>query len=283
MVRRLVILIIFLAPFLSWRFGRPQPQLTMFDVGQGLSVLVEDETGWQLLFDGGPDNSVLAQLGTTLAPTDDYIDVVVISHQHRDHYVGLIEVLRRYRVGELWLTRADSKDPAWQELLAVAKQKQIPLLEIKEGMLRYLASGRVIRGYHPPANPRGDEAHDYAVVLTVEHLTTEDSPLGPSKFKTDLVLTGDAEARHEQYIGHCQISRVLPCPTTGAILQAGHHGSKTSTSEPWLKLLQPNVVLISAGQDNSYGHPHQEVLERLERLKINYRRTDLNGTIKIPL
>lgn len=283
MVRRLVIITILLLPFPIWHFGQARPQITMFDVGQGLSVLVEDETGWQLLFDGGPDNSVLAKLGESLAPTDTYLDVVVVSHQHRDHYVGLIEVLRRYRVGELWITKTNNKDPAWQELLAVAQEKQVPLLEIKEGMTRYLTSSRVIRVYHPPARPHGSETHDYDAVLTVERLITADSPLGPPEFKTDLVLTGDAEARHEQYIGRCQISRVLACPTTGAVLQAGHHGSKTSTSEEWLKLLQPSLVLISVGEGNTYGHPHQEVLERLEQLKINYRRTDLNGDTKILL
>lgn len=271
MVRRLVIT--GLISGWLWLLAPPNnpPNVTFLNVGQGLAVLFEDGHGWQLLFDSGPDNTVLNEIGKSMSPADNRLDLVVISHQHADHYTGAIELLRRYQVGELWVGRADNNSVAWQELITTAKERGTPLLEVKEGKVLYLNSGYQIKVLHPPTQASGQHAHDYNVVLSI------------SRTATELILTGDAESPHESYIARCQTSLFWQCPSKGAILQISHHGSNTSTSLNWLNLLQPSQAVISVGPENSYGHPHQNIIERLKQNHIPYFRTDEQGTIKLDL
>jgi beta-lactamase superfamily II metal-dependent hydrolase len=92
---------------------------------------------------------------------------------------------------------------------------------------------------------------------------------------TSFLLTGDAEFPENKAI----LARGSDVRST--VLKLGHHGSRTSTNEDWLKKVQPQLGIISAGKDNSFGHPHPEVIEALEKLRIPYIRTDEHGTITV--
>jgi len=242
--------------------------LVMLDVGQGLSVLFTDPAGWQLLYDGGPGGITTAALGRTLPIWDTAIDVVVLSHPHVDHSAGLIAVLQRYQIGELWLTAPTNPDQTTQELLRLAKDRQIPLRLISRGTTIITPGGAQLAilspksPYDPHPPPR---AHAATPVIVIKSATT-------------VMLTGDLDAEDEnELLGFCSVS--VLCPAKVAVLQVAHHGSKYVTSAAFLARFLPKIALISAGVDNRYHHPHPDTLERLSNQQIPYSRTDYSGTI----
>lgn len=170
------------------------------------------------------------------------LDVAVATHPDLDHAGGLVDVLEAIEVGELWAFDAP------QALLDAASRRNVPVVRPPPG------SGAL----HPPAAGLEDLAdNDRSIVFG----------LGP------LLLTGDLERRGEELLLP-QIHRPYD------VLKVGHHGSRTSTSEDWLEVVRPRLAIVSVGE-NRYGHPHSEVLERLQARGITVLRTDIDGTITL--
>lgn len=249
-----------------------QPTVSFLDVDQGLSVLFTDNNGWQLLYDGGPGNNLLPELAKEMPITDNTIDVIALSHTHRDHIEGLIEVLNRYQVNEIWWSGVNGQGDvftAWQEAVSNSGAR---VIEIKAGWERLISSGWVIRALHPTGTIIGTHPHDSALVLQLVSANQT------------ITLTGDLEDRNEQsIIQMCQQSLFLRCVTDNNLLQVSHHGSRNTTKDEWLDYFNPQQAIISVGEGNNFGHPHQETLDRLNAHGIPYFRTDQTGTIIVPL
>lgn len=236
-----------------------------FDVGQGDSIFIEAPNGNQVLIDGGPDNSVLSELAKVMPFYDRNIDVVVATHPHADHIFGLIEVLDRFEVANIIEAKDRYVSPVfdkWQEKVGKEGARETEALA---GKVIDLGNDVYLRILYPFKSYDGavlKKPHEANVVTMLEYKELK------------ILLTGDMEMSVERQL-------LLDSRNMSAdVLKVGHHGSRTSSSDSFLDTVNPEVAVIQVGK-NSYGHPTQEVLSRVENFGIKYYRTDLDGTVKI--
>lgn len=271
-----------------WTFDSLQiPQTTSFtlnvwmlDVGQGESVLVKEPSGKTVLFDGGPDDSVLSEVGEILPPWDREIDLVVLSHNHSDHIRGLISVLERYTVKELWISGAVHTTDDYRAFLEVIKEKKIapkivyftdePCSEICPQPIPF--GETTLQIYHPLENMTGELPKDQHDATVAVKITYKDE---------SVFLTGDLNEGHEKDM--IKACKPINCTLKADILQIPHHGSASGLSEDFLKAVSPTSALIPVGLDNKFHHPRQVILDRLTAAHIPIYRTDLDGQIHVQL
>lgn len=236
-----------------------------FDIGQGDAIFVETPSGNQVLIDGGPDDTVLSKLGEVMPFYDRSIDLVFVSHPHSDHISGLISVLERYDVDKVIQAKESYDSPQFVELQkAVAAEGDD--LEAVTGSTFDFGDGVILEVIHPFESVAGTSTktpHNDSVVLMLYYQNTR------------VLLTGDMEASLERKL----ISAGLDLDAD--ILKIGHHGSKTSSTEEFLKAVTPEVAVIQVGEKNKYGHPSKEVTDRLKSGGIKYFRNDMDGDVKI--
>ena len=243
--------------------GRPPAagvELRMLDVGQGDAIVLRDGDRAVLVDGGGWPDGDLG--GRVLVPAlagagIDRLEAVVMTHGDRDHCGGLVDVVRYVEVDRVRMSAG------WLHAGCAARLVAVPGPE-----LRFVAPGerwRVGRweieslGPDHSGSRRGND--DSLVLLA-------------SAFGRRVLLTGDLEATGER--------RLLrgPGPDLAAdVLKVAHHGSRTSTTEAWLRAVRPRWALVSAGRRNPYGHPARAVLERLEKHGARVLRTDLSGQV----
>ncbi|OQY25798.1 MAG: DNA internalization-related competence protein ComEC/Rec2 [Anaerolineaceae bacterium 4572_32.1] len=252
-----------------WGIGLTLPDgklhLVFLDVGQGDAIFIESPTGQQILIDGGPDPTVLlARLGEQMPFWDRTLDIVILTHPDADHLTGLVSVLERYRVGHVFESGYTSDSPTyvrWQELL---QEKQITVLNAQRGKEATLDGGLALTILHPGSTLlTGTEADSNNNSIVIRLVMGEFSAL----------LTGDIESEVERELlrsGQALDSTVLKAP---------HHGADTSSTSAFIQAVNPQVVVISVGQDNHFGHPAPQVLERLAGYSV--LRTDERGSIEI--
>lgn len=274
MRRRLIFIILVVGGLgaLLFPFALPHPAtLWVLSVGQGEAVLYQDTTGKLLLFDGGPDDTVLSELGHVLPPWRHHLDVLALSHTHADHVRGLIAVLGRYQVDTIWesgVTAPGNDVARWHQVIA---SKKIPEIHPYAGVALQLGQTRVLT-LHPMELMVGKtvkDAHDATVVL---QLFTAGQRI---------LLTGDLNEGHERdIIQWCQPPQ---CSLASDVLQVPHHGSASGLSPPFLAAVHPKLAFISVGQNNPFHHPRASILHELEDAHIPYHRTDTGGGLKITL
>ncbi len=221
--------------------------VSFLNVGQGDAVFIETPAGKQVLIDGGPDRSVLRQLTEQMGPLDRTIDVVVATHPDKDHIAGLADVFDRYRVS-VFLEPDVASDTSYAQALAhaVSVEKGLERVEARRGMRIHLEEAVYLDVLFPDRDVDTIETNTGSIVLRLVH--------GESEF----LLTGDAPIAVEDWLV------ALDGEELGSdVLKAGHHGSRTSTGDSWMRVVRPRYVVISAGKGNSYGHPHEEVVERI--------------------
>jgi len=259
-----VLVLLALAVWSSVSASTPSGVLTVafLDVGQGDAIFVESPTGAQVLIDGGKGRSVLRGLGALMAPGDRSLDVVMATHPDLDHIGGLPEVFARYEVG-LFLEPGVSDDGSDAAALyeAVAAEGLAPI-QARAGMKLALGGGAFLEVLFPEGDVSAFEVNTASIIVRVVY--------GDTSF----MLSGDAPSSIETYLAGKHGTRL-----SSQVLKLGHHGSKTSTGEAFLGAVLPNHAVISAGCDNSYGHPHAEVLERLRRFQVETVSTCESGTI----
>ena len=239
-------------------------RIYFFDVGQGDGLLIISPSGQQILIDGGPGNKILSKLGEVMPFYDKDIDLIVATHPHADHIVGLIDVLNRYEVKNIMEAKEtynSSEFKGWQDAV---NNEHANNIEAIAGKVIDLNDGVTLTVLHPFNSVVGDNPknpHDDGVVIILKYDELE------------VMLTGDMEAKVERRL-------ILAGEDLDSdVLKVGHHGSKTSSSEEFLSAVSPEVAIIQVGAKNRYGHPSPEVLSRLEDFGIEYYRNDINGDI----
>lgn len=237
-------------------------QVHMFDVGQGDSFFIEAKNGRQMLVDGGKDATVLSELSKVMPWGDRSIDVVVATHPDMDHIGGLDEVLSRYKVGMVLISEVQGDTSEYKNFLTLIEKKNIPLYYARAGMKLSLSDTDTFTVLFPDRDVKNWETNTASIVG--KFVSGERSAL----------FTGDSPAPIEQYL-----AKKIPEQLDVDILKLGHHGSRTSTTAAYLKVTTPELALISAGKDNSYGHPHKEVLTLLKEFNIPYLSTQTEGTV----
>jgi competence protein ComEC len=242
--------------------------LTALDIGQGDAILIVAPSGPAMLIDGGPDPELtLRRLGGELPWWRRDLAVVVLTHPHQDHVGGLVEVMRRYRVGLTIDSGRPYANADYERFLGLARTERgsRPVLARAGDRLR-LDDSTTLDMLYPSASdmdvplPEGD-INNASVVMELRY----------ARFSA--LLTGDAEAPVEVLLAE----RRLLAPVD--VLKVGHHGSKSSTTEALLDAIAPMAALISVGTDNDYGHPNPMTLRRLTaRPGLTVARTDRDGT-----
>lgn len=231
-------------------------------VGQGDAVLVEAPSGAQMLLDGGRGEGTLQALDEVMPFWDRSLDVVVATHPDQDHIGGLVEVLRRYRVDILLRSGAETDSGLDEALLKAAESEGLEVRELRAGDSLRLSPAVSFDVLFPPIDPAEMEPNEASIVGRLVY--------GDTAF----LFTGDAPKTVERFLAG-RYSENLE----SQVLKVGHHGSDTSSGLPLLGYSQAEFAVISAGLDNSYGHPHREVLERLELFGMEILETAEAGTV----
>lgn len=223
-------------------------QVTFLNVGQGDAILIQTREGRQVLIDGGPDRSVLRQLPRFMGPLDRSIDLMIATHPDKDHIAGLAEVFARYEVSA-FMEPEIANDTSYAQALtyAAANEEGVTEMIARRGMRIHLGEGTYMDVLFPDRDVEYLESNTGSILLQLVHGETE------------FMLTGDAPASIEEWLVLLDGEELQ-----SDVLKAGHHGSRTSTSGDWIKAVSPAFVVISAGKENSYGHPHAEVVERIQ-------------------
>ncbi len=237
--------------------------ISYLNVGQGDAILIESTHRKRILIDGGPDKTVLRELGSIMSFFDRTIDIVIESHPDKDHIAGLPEVISRYTVHTFLEPGVESLNTVDDELKKRIHKKKIPDILARKGMIVSLGDGSELEILFPNKDVSGFETNDASIIARYTY------------GNTCFLFTGDAPQKIEEYlIG--MYKEHLKCN----VLKAGHHGSRTSTGDQFLHFVKPDIAIISAGKDNRYGHPHQEVLDRLKERTITVLSTIDEGTIR---
>jgi len=245
--------------------------VAFLNIGQGDAIFIEASNGNQVLIDGGPGRSILRELSKVMPFYDKSIDVVIATHPDADHISGLNDVLGKYKVGLFMEPGVESETGVYKELEKIVDQKisenKIKKIEARRGMQIDLGKGVVLEILFPDRDPRGMETNTASIVARLVY--------GENEF----LLTGDSPISIENYLVSLEDAHQGDLDIRSDVLKAGHHGSRTSTSEEFLKSVAPEYVVISAGVKNKYGHPHQEVLDIINNFGAKILRTDMNGRI----
>ena len=270
----LILGILFFLNIFAWIvvFELSQPrflEVIFFDVGQGDAIFIETPQRHQILIDGGPDSKILEKLGKEMPFWDRTIDLIILTHPEKDHLFGLLEVLKRYQVENILWTGVQRETPEAEEWEKLIKEEKAKIFLSKAGQ-KIIFSRKEAENFmdiiHPFEDLKGREVKDSNNTSIVSRLV-----FGNNSF----LFTGDIEKEVEERLAEQNIF------LDSDILKVAHHGSFTSSSENFIERVSPEIAVISAGKKNQYGHPHREVLERLEKFGIKILRTDQMGNIRI--
>lgn len=237
-------------------------RVSFLNIGQGDSILIQSPGGGEMLIDGGPDRSVLRELPKVLGPLDRTLDLVVETHPDKDHIAGLTDIFLRYQVAA-FMGPGIPNDTSYAKSLeaGVEHEPGITAIEARRGMRIHLGGGAYADVLYPDRNVDAVETNTGSIVLRVVYGETE------------FLLTGDSPTNVEDWLVSIDGEAL-----ESDVLKAGHHGSRTSTSQKWIDAVNPSYVVISAGKGNSYGHPHQEVVERINASGAESLST-MDGTV----
>lgn len=264
---RLIILylVIASAAALAWMaYSAPKGSLTIafLDVGQGDSIFIQSPTGRQVLIDGGINRDVLSQLASVMPFFDRSIDVVMATHPDKDHIGGLPYVFERYEVDVVIDPGLEASSESYDFYVdARTKEEGVVYREARRGDVIDLGGGAYIRILFPDVDTDGMETNSASIIAQLIYGETE------------AMLTGDAPDEVERHLAS------IDSTLQSDILKVGHHGSKTSTSQEFLDAVVPSYAIISAGKDNTYGHPHADVVARLVAASTTILTTFEEGSI----
>lgn len=264
--------------------AKGQLTISMLDIGQGDAVLIQTgakniliDTGDDKYYEDGKKGKENTQLLTELQKLKiDHIDTLVMTHAHADHIGKADKVIAQYGVKELVYNGIPSTSKYFINALKAAKANGTQQVKVKAGDVLDFGNG-VSFEIVSPSQSLIDE--DTAAIKAKKKVdVNNESVVGRLTFGNFAMLfTGDAEGPVEKDM-IASYGKKLKC----RVLKAGHHGSKTSSTAEFLKLVQPESVVMSLGVNNQYGHPHEALLNRLQKQGVkNIYRTDANGTITI--
>ena len=237
-------------------------ELAVLDVGQGQSLAMLTERG-TVVIDCGSIGTADNAGDKMAAFLSDYgrerVDLLILTHFHADHANGVQRLMSRMQVARLMFPVDCEENEYMDQILNYCEQKGTELLPVEENSL-VTVDGLDLQLYAPLGS---EDANEHCLLIRgnfwdFDFLVTGDAPSGVERLLSSYSELGDME-----------------------LLVVGHHGSRYSTSEALLDDITPEVAIISVGAGNSYGHPTQEVLDRLEARDIQIYRTDLDGTITI--
>lgn len=274
--------LLFLLPFLlftcqyAFNHFSLEGEITFLDVGQGDCIFIKlpfaqgtylidtggnmqfEQKPWQMRkkrYETGEDTVVPFLKGKGITK----IDKLILTHGDQDHAGGALAVLENIKVKEVVLPEVKERNELEKRIIQLSLVKHIPLKYVHEG--EHWKAGEYVFQILSPEKDNVSLGNDGSIVLYAE--------IGGIKW----LFTGDLEEE-----GEVKLIRKYP-KLKADVLKIGHHGSHSSTTEAFIAQLTPHTAVISVGKNNRYGHPSQEVIDRLKERKIKIWRTDISGSI----
>jgi competence protein ComEC len=254
--------------FLNQGRAAGELEVDFLDVGQGDAILIKAPHGQNVLIDGGPDSTVIAQLGKALPFWDRTIDLMILTHPHDDHVTGLIEVINRYQVDRILYTGVVHTSPNYLAWLELVKDKKIPLTIIDRPQTVSFSENSKLEILYPATSLVGQSVDNLNNSSIVAKFVYKDIAF---------LFMGDAEIEVEEELIKTQNLASL----RAQVIKPGHHGSDTSSKTEFIQAVDPMIAVIPVGEDNKFGHPSRRVEKRLERVGAEIKRTDKNGMVRI--
>lgn len=246
-----VIVVVFLIMLLLTRIVRiinPTLKIYFIDVGQGDSTLIVTPKNKKILIDGGEGKTnVLFQY--LLDRRINKIDYIIISHFDSDHCNGLIEIIEKMRVENIVMSKQSKESEEYKKILEIIKQKNIKVSSVKAEDKIIIEKNLYIKILNPAEKFEFQDLNNNAIVAKLVYKNFS------------MLFTGDIEKAEES------LAKKYKNELKSTILKVAHHGSKTSTSEEFLKYVEPQIALIGVGKNNKFGHPNQITIERLKSIR----------------
>lgn len=233
-------------------------EVHFIDVGQADSALIECD-GETMMIDGGnvADSNVVAAYLMKEDVTE--LNYVVCSHAHEDHVGGLSGALSVTKADNIYAPKTETNTKAYKNFKKKAEEQNVEIKHPNVGDEIQLGSSTV--EFLGPVDENGKDLNSTSIVLKITY------------GNTSFLFTGDAESDEEEEI----LNSGADLKST--VLKVGHHGSRTSTSYPFLREVMPQYAVISVEKGNSYGHPNEETLSKLSDAGVEVYRTDESGDI----
>ena len=227
------------------------------DVGQGDSIFIELPTNETILIDASIKDASDKIINYLKEEKVSKIDYVFATHPHSDHIGGMSAVIKAFDIGQIYMPKAVTTTKTYENLLLTIKDKNLKIKTAKAGNT-IIDTDDLKLVVLAPNQDSYESLNNYSIVLKLTYKEKSFLFTGDAETLSEKEITGDVEAD---------------------VLKVGHHGSRTSTSQAFLNKVNPSYAVISVGLNNDYKHPHQEVLDRLEKKNIKIYRTDQNGDI----
>lgn len=232
------------------------------DVGQGDSTYIElGEV--DILIDAGPKSEGDKLMEQLDAFNIDDFEIIIATHPHEDHIGGMKKIFEKYDVEEFYMPKVTHSSKTFEEMIKAINNEGIKVKTIKGGMNLNLGSGAYIDVFSPIYESYNN-LNNYSPIMKLS--------FGENSF----MFTGDAELEIEKEVVNKYKGKLK-----SDVLKFGHHGSSTSSNESFVQAVNPSYGVISSGANNSYGHPHKEILALITKYKIETYRTDTDGQITI--
>lgn len=227
------------------------------DVGQGDSIFIELPTNETILIDASIKDASDKIINYLKEENVSKIDYVFATHPHSDHIGGMSAVIKAFDIGQIYMPKAVTTTKTYENLLLTIKDKNLKIKTAKAGNT-IIDTDDLKLVVLAPNQDSYESLNNYSIVLKLTYKEKSFLFMGDAETLSEKEITGDVEAD---------------------VLKVGHHGSRTSTSQAFLNKVNPSYAVISVGLNNDYKHPHQEVVDRLEKKNIKIYRTDQNGDI----
>lgn len=303
----ILIALIFLGCLADYQYARYNDgklRIIFCDVGQGDAILIKTPTGKHILVDGGPDRKVLDCLSQFMPFWERKIDLVILTHPHADHFMGMFYVLDRYHITSFATEKLANKSDDFHELMKEIQNRAVPITYVSAGdRWRLQLENLPLSIYHLPfisklGKENGKSMEDGTwkmeneIVISIKspteaflQRTSPNGEIGESKeFASlithvsygsfDVLLTGDSQVNALSEAVDFMNGRL-------DVLQAPHHGSATGLTRAFLQKKHPELTIISVGEKNRYGHPSKNTLQSLKEQGIPFLRTDEKGNVEV--
>lgn len=240
-------------------------EVSFIDSGQADSILIQTPSHHNIIIDFGGDQG-LEELNKKIPWWNKKIDLIIITHPHDDHILGITSIIKKFQVKKIMYSGILHYSPAYLELLNIIKEKNTPLVIPRENQLINLGekcSMSIIFPWESFYNKEIENLNNSSIVSKLD--------CNNSTF----LFMGDAEIEVENKILDKNIN------INSDVLKVGHHGSITSSQKEFLEKVNPQIAIIMVGKNNKFNHPNLRTIRKIEKLKIEILRTDINKTITI--
>lgn len=240
--------------------SRPEGfQIHCVDVGQADCSVIYFPDGKTMMIDAGnnDDADLIKEYLTQMSVSK--IDYMVGTHPHEDHIGSMDTVIDNFDIGEIYMPKVSYSSKTYLDVLESIERKKLSVIGAKAGM-KIASTDDYDVEILSPARDKYSDINEYSAVIMIGYKNNKFLFMGDAEKENETELEGDVSAD---------------------VIKIGHHGSKTSTSDAFIDRVKPQYAIISVGADNTYGHPSEQVLKKLQERKICIFRTDESGTIKI--